>query len=38
LSAGLVASRRDGTMVIYTVTHAGRSLLAGVHAEAQPAR
>lgn len=37
-SAGLVASRRDGKMVMYTVTDAGRALVAAVHADAQPAR
>lgn len=37
-SAGLVAGRRDGKMVIYTVTDAGRALLAAVHADAEPAR
>lgn len=37
-SAGMVASRRDGKMVIYTVTDRGRALLAGVDAGAQLAR
>ena len=36
--AGLVASRRDGKMVMYTVTDAGRALLAAVDADAQLAR
>ena len=33
-SAGLVASRREGKMVMYVVTAAGRALLAAVHGEA----
>jgi len=33
--AGLVASRRDGKMVVYTVTDAGRALVAAVHADAK---
>ena len=33
-SAGLVAGRRDGKMVMYTVTPAGRTLLAAVHDDA----
>ena len=37
-SAGLVASRRDGKMVMYTVTDAGRALLAAVHADVEPVR
>lgn len=37
-SAGLVASRREGKMVMYTVTAAGRVLLAAVHGDAQLAR
>ena len=37
-SAGLVASRRDGKMVMYAVTDAGRALLAAVHAGAPLAR
>lgn len=37
-SAGLVASRRDGKMVMYTVTRAGRALLAAVHDDAQLTR
>jgi DNA-binding transcriptional ArsR family regulator len=32
-NAGLVANRRDGKMVMYTVTDAGGALLAAVHAE-----
>lgn len=32
-SAGLVTSRRDGKMVMYAVTDAGRALLAAVRAE-----
>ncbi len=36
-SAGLVASRRDGKMVMYTVTPAGRTLLTAVH-DVEPAR
>ncbi len=36
-AAGVVTSRREGKMVMYTVTDAGRALLAAVsvHAEAQ---
>jgi len=30
-AAGIVTSRRDGKMVLYTVTDAGRALLAAVH-------
>jgi DNA-binding transcriptional ArsR family regulator len=37
-SAGVVASRRDGKMVMYTVTDAGRALLAAVDVDAQLAR
>ncbi|MEA2245541.1 MAG: ArsR family transcriptional regulator, lead/cadmium/zinc/bismuth-responsive transcriptional [Solirubrobacteraceae bacterium] len=33
-SAGLVSSRRDGKMVMYAVTDAGRALLAAVVADA----
>ena len=33
-SAGLVTSRRDGKMVMYSVTDAGRSLLDAIQAEA----
>jgi len=33
-TAGLVASRRDGKMVMYSLTNAGRSLLAAVLVEA----
>ncbi len=33
-AAGLVASRREGKMVMYRVTSAGRGLLAAVHAAA----
>jgi DNA-binding transcriptional ArsR family regulator len=33
--AGLVTSRRDGKMVMYAVTGAGRSLLAAVHADVE---
>ncbi len=36
--AGLVTSRRDGKMIMYTVTEPGRSLLAAVHADAELAR
>lgn len=32
-SAGLAASRRDGKMVLYRLTDAGRALLAAAHAE-----
>jgi ArsR family transcriptional regulator, lead/cadmium/zinc/bismuth-responsive transcriptional repressor len=34
-NAGLVISRRDGKMVMYRVTDAGRALLAAVHADAE---
>ncbi len=34
-STGLVASRRDGKMVMYAVTGAGRALLAAVHGDAR---
>ena len=37
-SAGLVASRRDGKMVMYTVTDRGRALLGAVGVHAQLAR
>lgn len=37
-SAGLVTSRRDGKMVMYSVTGAGRALLNAVSADAAPAR
>lgn len=37
-STGLVASRRDGKMVMYSVTDAGRALLAAVGAGAEAAR
>jgi DNA-binding transcriptional ArsR family regulator len=37
-AAGLVASRRDGKMVMYAVTAAGRALLAAVHGEVDLAR
>ena len=37
-SAGLVTSRRDGKMVMYSVTEAGRALLAAVLADAEPVR
>jgi ArsR family transcriptional regulator, lead/cadmium/zinc/bismuth-responsive transcriptional repressor len=37
-TAGLVTSRRDGKMVMYSVTDAGRSLLAAVLADAEPVR
>jgi DNA-binding transcriptional ArsR family regulator len=36
--AGVVASRREGKMVMYAVTSAGRALLAAVHADVAPAR
>ena len=36
--AGVVTSRRDGKMVMYSVTHAGRALLSAVLADAAPAR
>jgi DNA-binding transcriptional ArsR family regulator len=34
-SAGLVSSRRDGKMVVYAMTDAGRALLAALHADAE---
>jgi DNA-binding transcriptional ArsR family regulator len=37
-TAGLVTSRREGKMVMYSVTDAGRALLAAVLADAEPAR
>jgi DNA-binding transcriptional ArsR family regulator len=37
-AAGLVTSRRDGKMVMYTVTDAGRALLDAVHRDVEPAR
>lgn len=37
-AAGLVASRRDGKMVMYAVTDAGRALLAAVMARTEAAR
>ena len=37
-TAGIVASRRDGKMVMYAVTHAGRALLAAIHADVERAR
>jgi DNA-binding transcriptional ArsR family regulator len=37
-NAGIVTSRRDGKMVMYTVTDAGRALLAAVLADARVAR
>jgi DNA-binding transcriptional ArsR family regulator len=37
-SAGVVTSRRDGKMVMYSVTRAGRDLLAAVLADAEPVR
>ena len=37
-SAGIVASRRDGKMVMYAVTDAGRALLAAIHADVERAR
>jgi DNA-binding transcriptional ArsR family regulator len=37
-TAGLVTSRRDGKMVMYSVTDAGRALLAAVLADAEPVR
>jgi DNA-binding transcriptional ArsR family regulator len=37
-TAGLVTSRRDGKMVMYSVTGAGRALLAVVLAGAEPVR
>lgn len=36
--AGLAASRRDGKMVMYTVTDAGRALLRAVYDSAELAR
>jgi ArsR family transcriptional regulator, lead/cadmium/zinc/bismuth-responsive transcriptional repressor len=36
--AGLVISRRDGKMVMYSVTDAGRALLAAVRADVEAAR
>jgi ArsR family transcriptional regulator, lead/cadmium/zinc/bismuth-responsive transcriptional repressor len=36
--AGLVISRRDGKMVMYSVTDAGRALLAAVRADVGAAR
>lgn len=35
-SAGLVTSRRDGKMVMYSVTAAGRALLTAVGADPEP--
>ncbi len=32
-NAGLVSSRRDGKMVVYALSGAGRSLLSAVHAD-----
>jgi DNA-binding transcriptional ArsR family regulator len=37
-TAGLVASRRDGKMVMYTVTAAGRALLSAIQADTELAR
>ena len=37
-AAGVVASRRDGKMVMYAVTDAGRALLAAIHADVERAR
>ena len=37
-TAGLVSSRRDGKMVMYSVTDAGRALLAAVVVDAEPVR
>ena len=37
-TAGLVASRREGKMVMYAVTDAGRALLAAVRASAEAVR
>ena len=37
-SVGVVSSRRDGKMVMYTVTAEGRALLAAVHGEVELAR
>jgi DNA-binding transcriptional ArsR family regulator len=36
--AGLVSSRRDGKMVMYAVTNAGRALLAAVRSDVEAAR
>lgn len=36
--AGLVTSRRDGKMVMYAVTEAGRALLSAVRTDAEAAR
>jgi DNA-binding transcriptional ArsR family regulator len=36
--AGLVTSRRDGKMVMYSVTDTGRALLTAVLADAEPVR
>jgi len=36
--AGLVRSRRDGKMVMYSVTEAGRALIDAVHQPARAAR
>lgn len=36
--AGIVSSRRDGKMVMYAVTNAGRALLAAIRADPAPAR
>ena len=36
-TAGIVASRRDGKMVMYAVTEAGRVLLAALHADVEHA-
>jgi DNA-binding transcriptional ArsR family regulator len=36
--AGLVSSRRDGKMVVYAVTEAGRALLVAVRASAEALR
>ncbi len=37
-TAGVVAGRRDGKMVMYAVTDAGRALLAAIHADVERAR
>ena len=37
-TAGVVASRREGKMVIYAVTATGRALLAAVVGDVEPAR
>ncbi|HWC25798.1 MAG TPA: metalloregulator ArsR/SmtB family transcription factor [Solirubrobacteraceae bacterium] len=37
-AAGVVRSRREGKMVMYAVTGAGRALIAAAHGEAQAAR